>query len=69
MRLLAIVVALFLSSCEVRMDTGGGWYCWSPGTPQHEARCTKECMDPGNPRIYCYCETNCGLPSEQVIDE
>lgn len=65
---LIIMVALAAFGCEAKIENGG-WWCWNPGSLEHATRCSDACLDPGNPRVYCYCEVNCYLPPEGSRDE
>jgi len=51
--------ALLLTSCGEVTPSAGGWYCWSPDTELHDGPCVDECMNPGDPHSYCWCETGC----------
>jgi hypothetical protein len=58
MRILIVVAALFLG-CGTAETDRDGWFCHSPGTELHNGPCVDECIDPGDPHSYCYCELGC----------
>ncbi len=57
MRIAMLMVALLLGCAED--VTPQGWYCWKPESNLHNGPCVDECMEPGDPRSYCWCEVGC----------
>ena len=59
MKHLIIVTVLYLFGCANDTSVDSGWHCWMPGSDLHDGPCVEECMEPGDPRSYCWCEVGC----------
>jgi hypothetical protein len=59
MKYLTPVYILLLLSCADNTSAKSGWHCWKPGSDLHDGPCVEECMEPGDPRAYCWCEHGC----------